>query len=41
MEKKYVFGWQRMGMIRLEVFGDGRHLGASINREENWDKGGT
>jgi hypothetical protein len=38
MEKKYVFGWQRMGTIRLEVCGDGRHLRASINREENWDK---
>ncbi len=34
MEKKYVFGWQRMGTTRLEVCGDGRHLGASINREE-------
>jgi hypothetical protein len=41
MEKKYVSGWQRMGTIRLEVCGDGRHLGASINREQNWDKGGT
>jgi hypothetical protein len=41
MEKKYVFGWQRMGTIRLEVCGDGRHLRASINREENWYKGGT
>jgi hypothetical protein len=41
MEKKYVFGWQRMEMTRLEVCGDGRHLGPSINREENWDKGGT
>jgi hypothetical protein len=34
MEKKYVFGWQRMGTIRLEVCGDGRHLRASIKARE-------